>query len=103
MAKTKKAVVETKKAVKKETKKAEPIYKVSLTYNGQTEVLKGDDLFKLFENWSPRIFKTFLLVKAEKGKQKVERRLSALQARKIAGNYTNAKIFAGNLLKFLNA
>lgn len=95
-----------KKAEVKENKlgatKKEPTFKVSLTYNGQTEVLKGDDMFKLFENWSPRIFKSVVLVTAEKGKQKVERRLSVIQAKRIAGNYTNSEIFAGNLLKFLN-
>lgn len=106
MAKAKKEVKKVKAvgATKKEpTKEAEPTYKVSLTYNGQTEVLKGDDMFKLFEGWSPRIFKSVVLVTAEKGKQKVERRLSVIQAKRIAGNYTNAEIFAGNLLKFLNA
>lgn len=86
----------------KEEKIVEPKYKVSLTYNGQTEVLEGDDLVKMFEIWGPRVFKTVLLVTAESGKQKVERRLSVIQAKRISQNYTNAEIFANNLLKFLN-
>lgn len=104
-----KAKKETKKekvvGVAKASPKAkseEPKYIVSLTYNGQTEVLKGNDLINMFDEWSPRVFKTVLLVSAESGKQKVERRLSVIQAKRIAGNYTNAQIFAHNLLKFLN-
>lgn len=105
MAKTKKvgAKVETpkKEASPKAPAKAEPKYIVSLTYNGETEVIKGDDLIKIFSDWSPRIFKTVVLLDVENGIKRTERRLSVIQAKRIAGNFTNANIFANDLLKFL--
>lgn len=99
MPKTKKEVKKLGKATKKV---AEPKYVVSLSYNGEVEVLKGDDLVAIFREWSQRIFKTVVLLSVESEGKRVERRLSVIQAKRIAGNYTNAEIFANDLLKFLN-
>lgn len=88
------------KTPKKESGAKTKDFVVTFGYNGKQEVLKGNDLAALFKEWSPRIFKTVVNLSVKAGEREIKRRLPVMQARRIAGNYKFAYIYASQLLKF---
>lgn len=82
-------------------KEAKKKFVVTFGYNGQQEVLEGDDLVALFKDWSPRVFKTIVTLSVKTKKNELKRRLPIMQAKRIAGNYKFSYIYASQLLKFL--
>lgn len=97
----KKAKKVVKKVVKKEPKK-EPKYKLEINVNGETTIVKTNDVLKGLQKYEPpAILKTNFVIQATHGRKVVDVIVPIRSARRMFHNSTALELLAVNLMRRL--
>jgi hypothetical protein len=88
------------KKVKKVVKKLQEVklYKVEMIFNGETFLVKTNDLKEAIMSLKPEALQTELYITIQKGELEMTRKLTLVQGRKLFNDEMTLDIFITNLL-----